>query len=188
MPFLLAFMVELFGSTIKAQSAFQRKGFIFGAAAGGSYLSLTTTGTEAQRLGTASFPNFKLGWMVTPRAAVALLLPGSIYVSKGDGRERDRGFEGIIPSFQYWAKDRWWVLGGAGLTLDAPAFYDIETPEERKFYFGPSVVFSTGYEVYRRKRFALDIQARIHAGRAAIQNGWKRDGLALTVGVGLNWY
>ena len=188
MPFLMAFMVGLFGSALKAQSTFQRKGFIFGAAAGGSYLSLTATGTEEQRLGTASFPNFKLGWMVTPRAAVALLLPGSIYVTNDDSRERDRGFEGIIPSFQYWAKDRWWVLGGAGLTLDAPAFYDIETPEERKFHFGPSAVVATGYEIYRRKRFALDVQARVHAGQANIQNNGKRTGVALTIGVGVNWY
>ena len=125
--------------------------------------------------------------MISKRTALVLCLPGSIYTYKGIGRQRDRGFEGIIPSVQYWVKDRWWVLGGAGLTLDAPAFYDIKTEDETKFYFGASMLVGTGYEVWRTGKFAMDIQARLHYGKASVIEG-TREGLAFNVLVGFNWY
>lgn len=169
------------------QTDFQRKGFIFGVSVGTATTRLTTAALPTQKQSSFSLPNIKVGTMLTPRTALILYLPGSIYSYKESGRVRDRGFEGIIPSLQYWVKDRWWLLGGAGLTLDAPAFYDIKDETERKFYFGPSVVLGTGYEVWRKGRFALDIQSRVHYGTANVPQG-KKEGLAFNFLLGFSWY
>ncbi len=169
------------------QQAFERKGFVFGAAVGAGAISLSSDliGDENQ-IG-ATFPNLKFGAMVSPKTALVLLLPGTVYHYKWGGRERDRGFEGFFPSVQYWAKDRWWLLGGAGLGMDAPAFYDIKDETERKFYFGPAAVVGTGYELWRRGRFALDVQGRAQFGSIAAPEG-RRNGLIFNVLVGVNWY
>lgn len=169
------------------QTQINRNGWVFGTAAGVSVVHLSTTGLATETQTGLSFPNFKAGKMINNRMALLIYLPGSIYRYKGEGRERDRGFEGIIPSVQYWLKPRWWVMAGAGLTLDAPAFYDIKGEDERKFYFGPSVLAVTGYEIWRKDRFALDLQVRAHYGYASIPEG-KRTGLAVTTLLGFNWY
>lgn len=170
-----------------AQQAFERQGFVFGAAAGAGTISLSSDliGNESQ-VG-ATFPNLKFGAMVSPKTAVVLLLPGTIYRYKWGGRERDRGFEGFFPSVQYWAKDCWWLLGGAGLGMDAPAFYDIKDETERKFHFGPAGIVGTGYELWRRGRFALDVQCRAQFGRIEAPEG-RRNGVAFNLLVGVNWY
>ena len=168
-------------------STTQRKGFVFGTSIGVSSLQLTTSQSGRESQFVSSFPNFKIGTMVSSKTAIVVLLPGSLYKYKGVGRERDRGFEGIIPSVQYWVKDRFWVLGGVGLTLDAPAFYDIKDETERKFYFGPAMVLSSGYELWSKGKFAIDLQARMHYGYAAVPEGTKT-GLALNFMIGFNWY
>ena len=58
-----------------AQQAFERKGFVFGAAAGAGAISLSSDliGDDNQVGGT--FPNLKFGAMVSPKTAVVLLLP-----------------------------------------------------------------------------------------------------------------
>jgi hypothetical protein len=169
------------------QTQNNRNGWFFGTAGGVSVVHLSTAGLSTENQSSLSFPNFKVGKMIRNRTALLVYLPGSIYRYKGIGRERDRGFEGIIPSVQYWLKPRWWVLAGAGLTFDAPAFYDIKSEDERKFYFGPSVIAATGIELWRKNRFTLDIQARFHGGYSVIPEG-KRSGLNGSFLVGLNWY
>lgn len=187
MRLILIFVLTGIICTTNAQQSFERKGFIFGTAVGISSIRLSTTSLPTETQGSLSFPNFKIGKMISKRAALVLYLPGSIYSFKGTGRQRDRGFEGIIPSAQCWIKERWWILGGAGLTLDAPAFYDIETEDERKFYFGPSLIVGTGYEIWRQGKFALDIQSRIHYGQATVPEGIRK-GLAFNFMIGFNWY
>ena len=71
--------------------------------------------------------------------------------------------------------------------MDAPAFYDIKDETERKFYFGPGGVMGTGYELWRRGRFTLDVQGRAHFGSIAAPEG-RRNGVAFNVMLGLNWY
>lgn len=177
--------------SVRAQSQesveVQRRGFIFGTAFGASSLQLNTTSLVKETQYSISFPNFKIGSMISNRSAVVLYLPGSIYRYKSVGRERDRGFEGIIPSYQYWMNNRWWILSGVGLCLDAPAFYDIKSEDERKFYFGPSIITAVGYEVWSKGKFALDVQGRINYGYSNIPEG-RRSGLAVNVMVGFNWY
>lgn len=65
-----------------------------------------------------------------------------------------------------------------------PAFYDIK---DEKFHFGAAGVAATGFEIWRHDRFALDLQARIHAGFAKAPEG-VRLGAAFSVLVGFNWY
>lgn len=166
---------------------FERKGFVFGGAIGISSLQLSSSSiSEAKQVG-LSFPNFKFGTMVSPRMAILLSLPGTVYQYKWGDRQRDRGFEGILPSVQYWLLDRLWLLGGAGLGLDAPAFYDIKEASERKFYFGTAALAGAGYEVLRRGRFVLDMQGRVHFGSINAPEG-RRNGLAFNLMFGFNFY
>lgn len=164
-----------------------RKGFIFGASIGVSSVHLSFPSAQHQNEISASFPNFKIGAMVSQRTALLLYLPGSIYTYKNESRERARGFEAIVPSVQYWVADRWWVLGGVGLGMDAPAFFDIKDDSERKFYFGGAFVAGVGYDIWRSGRFAIDAQSRIHYGTANIPDG-RLQGAALDILIGFNWY
>ena len=187
MRFKTIVFLLFWAASVFSQSNTTRKGFIFGAAAGMSSVSLSSDLIGSNHQFGLSFPNLKFGWMVAPKTAVAVLLPGSVYQYKWSDRSRDRGFEGIVPSVQHWVKDRWWLLGGAGLGMDAPAFYDIKDETERKFHFGAAGVAATGFEIWRHGRFALDLQARIHAGFAKAPEGARR-GAAFSVLVGFNWY
>jgi hypothetical protein len=176
----------LFAYTAAAQSS-ERGGWLFGGASGVSSVHLSGGGFLGEWQAGLSFPNLRVGKMIGERSAVCVYLPGSIYREKHDSRERDRGFEGIIPVYQFWPAERWWIMGGAGLTLDAPAFYDIQDVSERKFHFGPSVLAATGYEIWWRNRFALDIQARAHYGYAELPGG-RRTVFAGNLLIGGNWY
>jgi hypothetical protein len=70
-----------------------------------------------------------LGICLTTGLALLALLPGANYNYNG----KDRGFEALIISGQYWLKDNWWVLAGTGLTFDAPAFYTVKDPKQLSF-------------------------------------------------------
>lgn len=137
-----------------------RQGWFIGIGGGASYFAFETNWEpKGVQLG-GSLPNFHVGKMLPSGDAVLLNLPGTIYRFKGSGRERDRGFEGIIPTYQIWPVNRWWVQLGAGLGMDAPAFYDIENESERRFLFGPAVLAGSGVEVISKNYFSLDISAR----------------------------
>ncbi|MBL7783603.1 MAG: hypothetical protein JNM22_20380 [Saprospiraceae bacterium] len=169
------------------QKHITRKGFLFGTALGASSLHLSGADLPTKTQAGLSFPNFKIGKMLGQRTALLIYLPGTVYAYEGEGRRRDRGFEGIIPSIQFWPLSRWWVLGGAGLGMDAPAFYDIKNADERKFYFGAGLLAATGYEIWQGRHSALDIQARVHYNSIDHPAG-QLTGLGLSVAVGYNWY
>lgn len=173
--------------TAFAQQIEKDNKWFFGVAAGVSSVHLTGGGLGNENQVSLSFPNMKAGIMLNRKTALALLLPGSIYQYNGPGRVRDRGFEGMILSGQYWIVPKWWVLAGAGITMDAPAFYDIKGAEERKFYFGPGVLCATGVELYRKNRFVLDVQTRVHYGYTSNPQG-HRTGVAANLLLGMNWY
>ncbi len=186
---VLLFIGFFFAATAQSsgKKPLERKGFIFGGAVGISSVKLSAPNFWAEKQGGLSIPNLKFGAMISPRTALILYLPGTVYRYKWNDRERDRGFEGIVPSVQYWVGDRFWLLAGAGLGMDAPAFYDIKNETERKFYFGGTALAGAGYEILQRGNFALDLQGRAHFGNANTPDG-NRKGVAFSLLLGFNFY
>lgn len=184
---VLAFCtVSVFGQDSESRSI-ERKGFLIGVGIGGGVISMSNSYQENpfdDAQGGISLPNLKLGWMVNDRLAVMATFPGMIYEYEG----KDRSFEAFMPSVQYWVKDRWWINGGIGLAMDFPAFYDVDKSSDEDWNFGCAVAASTGYELVQKGKFALDIQTKLHLGRAFLENDEYRDGVAFTVGLGFNWY
>lgn len=173
-----------FAQTNLDKKPFDRKGFVIGLGLGAGALTLNTNDTTKVGFST-TFPNIKVGYMLSKRLALLALLPGANYKYYG----KDRGFEGITIAAQYWLKDKWWVLGGTGLTFDAPAFYTVKDPKTAGFYTGfPAFTFATGYEVWRKGRFALDLQYRIFLGKSNLPNNGQREGMSNMFIVGFNWY
>lgn len=162
----------------------ERKGFVIGLGVGAGALTLSAYDTIQTSFST-TLPNLKVGYMITNRLAILALLPGANYKYN----EIDRGFEAVIIAGQYWIKDNWWVMGGTGLTFDAPAFYTVNDPKTAEFNTGiPAITFATGYEIWRKGRFALDLQYRIFNGKSSLPNGGQRKGVSNMLIVGFNWY
>jgi len=162
----------------------ERKGLVMGVGLGAGALTLNTNDTIQTSFST-TLPNIKVGYMLTERLALLALLPGANYKYSG----KDRGFEGVIIAGQYWIKDNWWVLGGTGLTFDAPAFYTVKDPKTAGFYTGfPAITFATGYEVWHKGRFSLDLQYRIFLGKSNLPDSGQREGVSNVFIIGLNWY
>ena len=173
-----------FAQTNLDKKPIERKGFVVGLGLGAGVLSLNTNDT-LNVLFSTTLPNIKIGHMVNKRLALLAILPGANYKYNG----KDRGFEGFILAGQYWIKDKWWVLGGTGLTFDAPAFYTVKDPKTAGFYTGvPAFSFATGYEVWHKGRFALDLQYRIFLGKSNLPNNGQREGISNMFIVGFNWY
>lgn len=164
----------------------QRDGFIIEFSVGGGSISVEdSTGMQTfdKSQGAFTFPDVKLGYMLNDNLAVTISVPGMIYEFQGS----DRHFGGFIPSVQYWVKDRWWIHGGIGLAIDSPALYDIENDVNDDWNFGCAVKASTGYEIYKKKNFALNLQSNLMLGRAALDGDAHRDAVTFNVGLGFSW-
>lgn len=162
----------------------ERKGFVIGVGLGAGALTLNTNNTIKTSFST-TLPNIKVGYMLSKRLALLAILPGANYKYNG----KDRGFEALIIGGQYWLKDNWRVLGGTGLTFDAPAFYTVKDPKTAGFYTGvPAFTFATGYEVWHKGRLALDLQYRTFLGKSNLPNKGQREGVSNMFIVGFNWY
>lgn len=162
----------------------ERKGFVAGIGFGSGALTLNTNDT-INSIFSPSLPNIKIGYMINNRHALLALLSGAVYKYNG----KDRGFEAFQIAAQYWIKDKWWVLGGIGLTFDAPAFYTVKDSKTVRFYTGlPAFTFATGYEIWHKGRFALDLQYRIFLGKSNLPNSGQREGVSNMFIVGFNWY
>lgn len=182
----LLLLFSLLGYAQDPERNENHQGFLFSTSLGISGINISDPYQHTSAL-SGSFPNFRFGYSFTNRISAGILLPGTIYTYKGPDRSRDRGFEGLIPFIQYWPLNKWWIMGGAGFTFDAPAFYDIKNETEADFYTGPSFIASTGYEIWKRGKFVLDVQARVHAGFSVLPDG-HRNGIASTLLIGFNWY
>ncbi len=160
-----------------------RKGFTAGASVGVGVLHFTDGMSEKATRGGISLPNLKMGWFVSPRTAIYVNTVGQIYDSEGV----DRSFEGIIPSIQYWATDKWWISGGYGASLDMRALYESKA-DSKKNEWGKGVLISTGYEVLQREKWALDIQSRLYMARVTRIEGGNLDATNFSIGVGITLF
>ncbi|MEZ4847517.1 MAG: hypothetical protein R3B93_02555 [Bacteroidia bacterium] len=173
-----------FAQTNLEKNPVERKGFVIGLGIGGGTLTLNTNDTT-QTSFAPTLPNIKVGYMLNERLALLALLPGANYKYNG----KARGFEAVMVAGQYWLKDNWWVLGGAGFTFDAPAFFTVDNPETAEFHLGlPAFAVATGYEVWQKGKFALDIQYRMFLGKSNLPNDGYRKGISNMIIVGFNWY
>lgn len=164
----------------------QREGFIFEFVVGGGSISLEDSAgiqTFDTSQGTFVFPDLKFGYMLNEKLAITVSMPGNIY----EFQDNDRHFGGFIPSVQYWVKDKWWIHGGFGLAIDSPSLYDIEDNVNDDWNFGHAVMLSTGYEIYKKKNFALNVQSKLVLGRANLDGDAHRDAAIFNVGIGFSW-
>ncbi len=163
-----------------------REGFIFEFVVGGGIISLEDSAgiqTFDKSQGTFVFPDLKFGYMLNDRLAITAAMPGNIY----EFQDNDRNFGGFIPSVQYWVKDRWWIHGGIGLAIDSPALYDIKDDVNDDWNFGTAVMVSTGYEFYKKKNFALNIQSKLVLGSVSLDGNADRDAVIFNIGIGFSW-
>jgi len=164
----------------------QRDGFIIEFSVGGGLISLEDSEgiqTFDKSQGTFVFPDLKLGYMLNENLAITAVMPGNIY----EFQDNDRNFGGFIPSVQYWVKDRWWIHGGIGLAIDSPALYDIKDNVNDDWNFGVAVMASTGYEIYKKKNFALNVQSKLVLGNVSLDGGADRDAVIFNIGLGFSW-
>ncbi|WP_247237294.1 hypothetical protein [Telluribacter sp. SYSU D00476] len=171
-------------------AAIYKKGFLFGLStgAGSIHTSISNAPNEAQA-GVAH--NWKIGTMLTSRTA--LLLQGVVTTYRYSGnaaspRERLRGFEGLLPSLQYWVNNRLWITGGVGVGMDNPVFYDVKDSSEGRYHSrGFKTALNTGYEIWQRKNMTIDIQGRLSHGAVQVPEG-TRNSLAADILIGFNLY
>lgn len=175
-----------YAQNTNSEKTTQRDGFIFEFVVGGGLISIEDSAgiqTFDKSQGTFVFPDLKFGYMLNEKLAITAAMPGNIY----EFQDNDRNFGGIIPSVQYWVKDRWWIHGGIGLAIDSPALYDIKDDVNDDWNFGCAVMASTGYEIYKKKNFALNIQSKLVLGRTSLNGDAHRDAVIFNVGLGLSW-
>jgi hypothetical protein len=168
------------------ESTTHRDGFIFEFLAGGGLISIEDSEgiqTFDKSQGTFVFPDLKFGYMLNEDLAITISMPGNIY----EFQDNDRHFGGFIPSVQYWVKDKWWIHGGIGLAIDAPALYDIKDEVNDDWNFGCAVMASTGYEIYKKKNFALNVQSKLVLGRVFLDGDVDRDAVIFNIGLGFSW-
>ena len=169
-----------------SETTIQRDGFIFEFSLGGGIISIEDSAgiqTFDKSQGAFTFPDLKFGYMLNENLAITVAMPGMIY----EFEDYDRHFGGVIPSLQYWVKDRWWINGGIGLAIDSPALYDIEDDVNDDWNFGCALTASTGYEIYKKKNFALNLQSRLVLGRTFLDGDAYRDAVTFNVGIGFSW-
>ena len=179
--------ITAYAQKTNSETITQREGFIFEFVVGGGSISIEdSAGTQTfdTSQGTFVFPDLKLGYMLNEKLAITLSMPGNIY----EFQDNDRNFGGLIPSVQYWLKDNWWIHGGIGLAIDSPALYDIKDDVNDDWNFGTAVMISTGYEFYKKKNFALNVQSKLVLGHASLDGDAERDAAIFNIGLGFSWF
>ncbi|MFK7811233.1 MAG: hypothetical protein AB8B59_01990 [Maribacter sp.] len=185
--FILMSTMAFAQNNTNAQNSFNREGFMFEFGLGGGIISIEdSAGPQSfdDTQGAGTFPELKLGYMLNNRLAITVSAPGMIYTFN----DNDRHFGAIVPSLQYWVKDRWWIHAGAGLAIDSPALYDIEDNVNDDWNTGIAVMASTGYEVYRKNKFALNVQSKLLVGGVKLNNNIDREVVQFSLGIGFSWF
>ena len=63
-----------------------------------------------------------------------------------------------------------------------------ESESEEKNNWGKGVLLSSGYELIQRKRWAMDIQARLYMASVKLDSGNRREGTAFSLAVGFTLF
>jgi hypothetical protein len=167
----------------------EKKGFVFGTSFGLSH-SIQTFPNKLQNNTDFGF-DLKFGYMLKPNVALLLTSNISAYDYIGIGRPRKRDFGVLAPSVQYWLHEKFWVLAGIGLGVDAPVFFDIKDPENNKeetqYHTGLGILGAVGYDFYHGKSFTFDLKARMTYRNVNITEG-KTTGFAPSILIGVNFY
>ena len=185
--FTLISTVSFSQNNQKTETTSNRDGFMFEFGLGGGVISIEDSKgiqTFDKAQGTISFPELKFGYMLNDKLAITASVPGMIY----EFQDNDRHFGGFIPSVQYWVKDRWWIHGGIGLAIDSPVLYDIKDNVNDALNFGAAVMASAGYEIYKKKNFALNVQSKLVMGRVFLEGDAHRDAVTFNIGLGFSWF
>ncbi len=182
----ISLLIFLFQFTFLFGQTPQKGDFMVGAAIGFSTLNLDSENYQSGNKTGLSFPNIKIGKMISDKTALLIYLPGTVYDFENAERDRQRGFEAVLLSAQYWIQNRAWVMGGIGLGLDAPAFYDIKTAEERNFNIGYAAAAAVGFDVLKFNKSVIDIQGRVHYGSIDVEEE-RLKGTAFSILVGYNY-
>ena len=183
---LLCSVISIQGQT---KHVVDRKGFVFGISIGASHTVQSFPGKSQNE--TDFGLDFKIGCMIKPNIALLLTSNVSGYEYSGIGRTRKRDFGILAPSLQYWLDKRLWLLGGIGLGLDAPVFFDVKNLEtnsgEMKYHGGLGIIAAVGYEFFQKEKFTIDMKARIGYRNLNITEG-KTTGISFGLLVGINFY
>jgi hypothetical protein len=186
------FLLACFAVTAAAaqpSNTIERKGFVIGASLGAAN-AWQSFPSKAQHSFDFAF-GLKAGWMTGPRTAVLLSSSVTGYDYSGTGRPRKRDFGVVAPSVQHWVNEKAWIMGGAGLAVDAPVFFDIRDPEESpwetKYFTGYGFVISAGYELLQKNKWAISLEARCTYRNVRLHEG-SSTGISPGVLVGVNFY
>lgn len=171
-----------------ADSAKPRK-LVFGLAAGTAYSYQTFAGRAQENADFAL--QIEGGVRLNKRFAVLISSSVSTYLYQGVvGRPRKRDFGVLSVAFRYAPMERFSLTGGAGLGVDAPVFFDMESPdknkEETRYYAGPGCMGSLAYTFYRTRFISLDVRTRLSWRQVMAPDG-RVGGISTALLIGLNF-
>lgn len=172
--FIFGFVQVFAQSTIN-----ERTGLIFGVSAGIGSASFYGNTDAVSGGADLSLPNLKIGYMLSSKLAILVANPGISFEKDA----KDRSFDGFLPSVQYWIKPNLWLSAGFGLGMESPAIYE----KQKNHYFGTACQFSTGFELYKRNSFVIDLQGTLFAGAVDTGNQ-NREMVSFLTGIGFNFY
>ena len=181
-------LCTLNGISQNQDNPIERNGFVIGFSLGSGLIHISDSNTDAPfevSNGVFSFPNLKVGWMLNSKTAILASYQGAMYEKNG----KDRSFDAILPSLQYWASNRWWLNMGLGLAMDTPAFYEKDI-ENEDWNFGGALSVGTGIELKQTRNYALDLSSSLLLGGVKTNEGenGQRGGVVFSITLGFNWY
>ena len=177
---MLGLVLAIAGFAQEDRSA--RKGFTFGGFVGMGLVHFGEGNIANETQGLVSFPNLMAGYMINDRFGIFLKSVGHTYELEG----RDRSFDSYVFSAQYWVADDW-LSGGYGPTMDIRAFYESERKSEG-VNWGHGLLVAGGYEILQRKKWTLDLQARVHLAGVKLDDDSRRESSSFTLGVGVTFF
>lgn len=187
--FLLLACFSVIAAAAQSSSSIERKGFVIGASLGAANAWHRFPSTTQHTFDFAF--GLKAGWMAAHRTAILLSSSVTGYDYSGTGRARKRDFGIVAPSVQQWINEKAWIMGGAGLAVDAPVFFDIRDAEESewetKYFTGFGFVISAAYEMLQKKSWAINLEARCTYRNVRLHEG-RSTGISPGLLVGVSFY